>query len=53
MLSRINLLDGFWKMLVEKDGKWNFAHMIPDTICIPVRLVVPPALQIGWAESPE
>jgi hypothetical protein len=52
MLSKIDLSDGFWRMLVEEDAKWNFAYVMPDPPGSPVRLVVPSALQMGWAESP-
>jgi hypothetical protein len=39
-------------MLVEDNAKWNFAYVMPDPPGSPVRLVVPSALQMGWAESP-
>ncbi len=39
-------------MLVEDEAKWNFAYVMPDPPGSPVRLVVPSALQMGWAESP-
>jgi hypothetical protein len=52
MLSKIDLSDGFWRMLVEDDAKWNFAYMMPDPPGSPTRLVVPSVLQMGWAESP-
>jgi hypothetical protein len=52
MLLKIDLSDGFWRMLVKDDAKWNFAYVMPDPPGSPVRLVVPPALQMGWAESP-
>jgi hypothetical protein len=52
MLSKIDLSDGFWRMLVEDNAKGNFAYIMPDPPGSPVRLVVPLALQMGWAESP-
>jgi hypothetical protein len=52
MLSKIDLSDGFWRMLVEEEHKWNFAYVMPDPPGDPVRIVVPSALQMGWAESP-
>jgi hypothetical protein len=30
MLSKIDLSDGFWRMLVEEEQKWNFAYVMPD-----------------------
>jgi hypothetical protein len=52
MLSKIDLSDGFWRMLVEDEAKWNFAYVLPNPPGSPVRLVVPSSLQMGWAESP-
>jgi hypothetical protein len=52
MLSKIDLSDGFWRMIVEDDAEWNFAYVMPDPPGHPIRLVVPAALQMGWAESP-
>lgn len=37
---------------MEDNAKWNFAYVMPDPPGSPVRLVVPSALQMGWAESP-
>jgi hypothetical protein len=52
MLSKIDLSDGFWRMLVEEEAKWNFAYVLPGPPDSPIQLVVPSALQMGWAESP-
>ena len=48
ILAKINLLDGLWRILVEEYGKWDFAYMMPDPPGIPIRFVVPSALQMGW-----
>ena len=52
MLAKIDLSDGFWRMLVRESDKWNFAYVIPGAADEPVRLVIPHALQMGWTESP-
>jgi hypothetical protein len=52
MLAKIDLSDGFWRMLVQEDQKWNFAYVMPDPPGHPIRIVVPSALQMGWTESP-
>jgi hypothetical protein len=52
MLAKIDLSDGFWRMLVQEDQQWNFAYVMPDPPGHPIRIVVPSALQMGWAESP-
>jgi hypothetical protein len=30
MLAKIDLSDGFWRMLVQEDQQWNFAYVMPD-----------------------
>lgn len=50
--SKIDLSDGFWRMIVNKKDCWNFAYVLPDAPGSPTRLVVPHALQMGWTESP-
>jgi hypothetical protein len=52
MLSKIDLSDGFWRMLVEEAKQLNFAYVMPDPPGSPVQIVVPAALQMGWTESP-
>jgi hypothetical protein len=50
--SKIDLSDGFWQMIVNKQDCWNFCYVMPDPPGSPIRLVVPHALQMRWAESP-
>jgi hypothetical protein len=52
MLAKIDLSDGFWRMIVQEDQQCNFAYVMPDPPGSPIRIVVPAALQMGWAESP-
>lgn len=49
--SRVDLSDGFWRLCVEPTQKWNFCCVMPDPPGTRVRIVVPSALQMGWAES--
>jgi hypothetical protein len=51
-LSKIDLSDGFWWMLVQKTSIWNFAYVMPDPPGHPTHIVIPSALQMSWAESP-
>jgi hypothetical protein len=44
MLAKIDLSDGFWRMLVEEDQQLNFAYVMPDPSGHPTRIVVPTAL---------
>jgi hypothetical protein len=53
MFSKIDLSDGFWRMIVQVGQQWwNFAYVMPNPPGSPVRIVVPSQLQMGWAESP-
>ena len=52
MFAKIDLSDGFWRMLVAESDKWNFAYVLPGVVGQPTRLVIPHALQMGWTESP-
>ena len=50
--SKIDLSDGFWRMVVAEADKWNFAYVLPGPPGSPIRLVIPLALQMGWTENP-
>jgi hypothetical protein len=50
--AKIDLSDGFWRMLVTEADKWNFAYVLPKSAAGPTRLIIPHALQMGWTESP-
>ena len=52
MFAKIDLSDGFWRMLVAETDKWNFAYVLPQVAGQPLQLVIPHALQMGWTESP-
>jgi hypothetical protein len=52
LFSKIDLADGYWRMIVEKESRWNFAYVLPGRPGSPLRLVIPSALQMGWNESP-
>jgi hypothetical protein len=50
--SKIDLSDGFWRMIVPEEDCWHFAYVLPDAPGEPTRLVIPHALQMGWTQSP-
>jgi hypothetical protein len=50
--AKIDLADGYWRMIVDPDERWNFVYVMPSLPGQPVRLVIPSALQMGWNESP-
>jgi hypothetical protein len=51
--AKVDLADGYWRMIVKASSRWNFAFVLPGPPGSPaVRLVLPSALQMGWNESP-
>jgi hypothetical protein len=52
MLSKIDLSDGFWRLIVEDGAQRNFSYVMPNPVGHPLRIVVPSALQTGWVDSP-
>ena len=55
--SKCDIKDGFWRMNVSLDDAWNFCYVIPSqqnkaSSLDDTNIVVPHALQMGWAESP-
>ena len=55
--SKCDLKDGFCRMTVNSKDAWNFCYVLPPlnkhhTNIDNTRIVVPHALQMGWAESP-
>jgi hypothetical protein len=51
LLSKLDLSDGFWRIIVEELARWNFCYVMPDPPGAPIRIVIPSALQMGWIES--
>ena len=52
MFAKIDLSDGFWRMLVRKLDKWNFAYVLPGAAGDPLQRSIPHTLKMGWTESP-
>ena len=54
--AKLDVKDGFWRMIVRDDDAWNFCYAIPNrdpaTSRDDTRIVVPNSLQMGWTESP-
>ena len=50
--SKLDIKDGFWRMVCELGSEWNFAYVLPNHPGEPIELVVSSALQMGWALSP-
>ena len=53
LFSKIDLKDGYWRMVVNEADTWNFAYVLPPlNPGDDIELVIPDALQMGWSESP-
>ena len=53
IFSKLDLSDGFWRMLVAKGSEFNFIWQLPQLDPLaPRRVVIPSALQMGWKNSP-
>jgi hypothetical protein len=50
--SKLDLADGYWRMRVTREERWNFAYVMPAKPGEVLMVVVPSALQMGWNESP-
>jgi hypothetical protein len=51
LLSKNDLSDRFWRIIVEQTSRWNFCYLMPDPPGSQIRIVIPSALQMGWMES--
>ena len=45
-LSKVDLSDRFWRLLIEPAKKWNFCYVMPDPPRAQTRIVVPSVLQM-------
>ena len=56
MYSKLDIKDGFWRMVVNEEDAWNFCYIIPsndkNASLDDTKIVVPNSLQMGWCESP-
>jgi hypothetical protein len=51
--QKIDLSNGFWRMIVGNEMEYNFVYQMPQRECDPGRYYfVPSALQMGWMNSP-
>ena len=56
LFSKLDIEDGYWRMVVPADDEWNFAYVLPkqdpQDPDEPTILVIPSSLQMGWTHSP-
>ena len=48
LLSKIDLKDGYWRMVVDKRDSWNFVYILPPEHSTgKLELIISDALQMG------
>ena len=52
LFSKLDISDGFWRLIVQEYDSYNFAYVLPQEPAEPCRIVIPAAVQMGWVESP-
>jgi hypothetical protein len=56
LFSKLDIKDGFWRMVDDAANAWNFCYIIPsedpNATLDDTKIIVPNALQMGWCESP-
>ena len=53
VFSKVDLKDGYWRMVVNQHDAWNFAYVLPPlNPTDEPELVIPDSIQMGWSESP-
>ena len=50
--SKLDIKDGFWRIMCAVGEEWNFAYVLPNHPEAPIKLLIPSALQMGWTFSP-
>jgi len=50
--SKLDIKDGYWRMVVEQGKHLNFAYVLPDVDGPRICLVIPSSLQMELTESP-
>ncbi len=44
LFSKLNISDGFWRLIVREADSYNFAYVLPQKVGEPCRIVVPAAV---------
>ncbi len=51
LFSKLDISNKFWHLVVQEADSYNFAYILPQQDGELIRIVVPSAVQMGWAES--
>ena len=49
---KLDIKDGFWRMVCAVREEWNFAYVLPNHPEAPTEFVILSTLQMGWTLSP-
>jgi len=53
MFTKVDLKDGYWRMVVNANDAWNLVYVLPPVNPgDAMEVVIPDSLQMGWGESP-
>jgi hypothetical protein len=52
LMSKLDISDGFWRLIVRDADCFNFAYVLPQREGEPCRIVILSAVQMGWVKSP-
>ncbi len=52
LFSKLDISDGFWRLVVQGADSYNFAYVLPQQDGEPIQILMPSAMQMGWIESP-
>ena len=47
-----DIKDGFGRLDCKEGEEWNFCYVLTQKTSMPIKLLVPTSLQMGWIESP-
>ena len=50
--AKWDIKDGLWRLDCKEGEEWDFCYVLLHKPGIPIILVVPTSLQMGWIESP-
>jgi len=50
VMAKWDIQDGFWRLNCRDGEEWNFCYVMPQEPGVPIHLIVPNSLQMGWVE---
>ena len=50
--AKWDIKDGFWRLDCREGEEWNFCYVVPQKRGMPIKMMVPTLLYMGWIEPP-